>query len=246
MLLQWYYQPPASSRGLGSAVTRHAACVTQATCPRCHPLTRKSHEGGVSEVLHGAGVTPVEFLQRSNSPAWRYHIAVGRATIKTEFTASDWQRSPNPPSKLGPACSGPRSSGGLSPPIPPPKKKASLGILLIKNMGLFFFVGCMQGGREGRPGRPAPPPGGGRGEEPKSALESRSGPGPPRRPRSPGVLPSLMLTNHTNGLNGLLPSICTLSTHGFTCVPMISFTLAVRKNNNYPHNHYEGREGDKL
>ena len=129
---------------------------------------------------------------------------------------------------------------------PPPQKKASLGILLIKNMGLFFFVGCMQGGREGRPGRPAPPPGGGRGEEPKSALESRSGPGPPRRPRSPGVLPSLMLTNHTNGLNGLLPSICTLSTHGFTCVPMISFTLAVRKNNNYPHNHYEGREGDKL
>ena len=46
----------------------------------------------------------------------------------------------------------------------------------------------MQGGREGRPGRPAPPPGGGRGEEPKSALESRSGPlgAPPQAPQSRG------------------------------------------------------------
>ena len=186
MLLQWYYQPPATSRGLGSAVTRHAACVTQATCPRCHPLTRKSHEGGVSEVLHGAGVTPVEFLQRSNSPAWRYHIAVGRATIKTEFTASDWQRSPNPPSKLGPACSGPRSSGGLSPPIPPPKKKASLGILLIKNMGLFFSWGACRGAERAGPAAPLRPPAEEGARSPN--LPSKAGParGPPAGPAVQG------------------------------------------------------------
>ena len=187
MLLQWYYQPPASSRGLGSAVTRHAACVTQATCPRCHPLTRKSHEGGVSEVLHGAGVTPVEFLQRSNSPAWRYHIAVGRATIKTEFTASDWQRSPNPPSKLGPACSGPRSSGGLSPPIPPPKKKASLGILLIKKYGTFFFSwGACRGAERAGPAAPLRPPAEEGARSPN--LPSKAGParGPPAGPAVQG------------------------------------------------------------
>ena len=128
------------------------------------------------------------FLART-SDAWR---PGGEARPPRELPlrppAEEEQRSPNPPSKLGPACSGPRSSGGLSPPIPPPKKKASLGILLIKKYGTFFFVGCMQGGREGRPGRPAPPPGGGRGEEPKSALESRSGPlgAPPQAPQSRG------------------------------------------------------------
>ena len=71
---------------------------------------------------------------------------------------------------------------------PPPQKEGFVRHSPNKKYGTFFFVGCMQGGREGRPGRPAPPPGGGRGEEPKSALESRSGPlgAPPQAPQSRG------------------------------------------------------------
>ena len=71
---------------------------------------------------------------------------------------------------------------------PPPKKEGFVRHSPNKKIWDFFFVGCMQGGREGRPGRPAPPPGGGRGEEPKSALESRSGPlgAPPQAPQSRG------------------------------------------------------------
>ena len=131
---------------------------------------------------------------------------------------------------------------------PPPQKEGFVRHSPNKKYGTFFFRGVHAGGPRGqaRPPRSAPRRRKGRGAQICPRKPVRPARGPPRRPRSPGVLPSLMLTNHTNGLNGLLPSICTLSTHGFTCVPMISFTLAVRKNNNYPHNHYEGREGDKL
>ena len=131
---------------------------------------------------------------------------------------------------------------------PPPQKEGFVRHSPNKKIWDFFFSwGACRGAERAGPAAPLRPPAEEGARSPN--LPSKAGParsGPPRRPRSPGVLPSLMLTNHTNGLNGLLPSICTLSTHGFTCVPMISFTLAVRKNNNYPHNHYEGREGDKL
>ena len=120
------------------------------------------------------------FLART-SDAWR---PGGEARPPRELPlrppAEEEQRSPNPPSKLGPACSGPRSSGGPSPPIPPPKKKDSLGILLIKKYGTFFFRGVHAGGPRGQ-ARP-----------PRSAPRRRKGRGAqicPRKPVRPGAPP---------------------------------------------------------